>query len=139
LRNNIRGKTLLLIGGMDMLFSYFDEKRRAEERKRKMEKAGNVSAGLAIGALLGGISGILFAPKSGEETRKDISNKATEVGNNVKHKAHELKDQTVELQEKIKANVKTRMDSMKDKKKVIEEGAENIVDEVEEVAEDLKK
>ncbi|NLM05531.1 MAG: YtxH domain-containing protein [Tissierellia bacterium] len=122
-----------------MLFSYFDEKRRAEERKRKMEKAGNVSAGLAIGALLGGISGILFAPKSGEETRKDISNKATEVGNNVKHKAHELKDQTVELQEKIKANVKTRMDSMKDKKKVIEEGAENIVDEVEEVAEDLKK
>lgn len=122
-----------------MIFNYFDEKRRERDRQRKLEKAGNVSAGLAIGAILGGLGGVLFAPKSGEETRKDISNKATEVGNTVKEKAYELKDQTVELQEKIKANVKNRMDSMKDKKKVLEEGAENIVDEVEEVAEDLKK
>ena len=32
--------------------------------------------GLAVGALVGAVAGILTAPKSGEETRKDLKLKA---------------------------------------------------------------
>ena len=35
--------------------------------------------GLAIGAMVGAVAGILSAPKSGEETRKDLKTKAKKV------------------------------------------------------------
>lgn len=40
--------------------------------------AGKFVAGALIGAAAGAIAGILFAPKAGKETRKDIANKAKE-------------------------------------------------------------
>lgn len=36
-------------------------------------------AGFGLGALLGAAAGILFAPKSGDETREDLSKKLKEV------------------------------------------------------------
>ena len=35
--------------------------------------------GLAVGALVGAVAGILTAPKSGEETRKDLKLKAFQL------------------------------------------------------------
>ena len=42
------------------------------------EKDGGLVNGLLIGGLIGVAIGILFAPKSGKETRQDIANKADE-------------------------------------------------------------
>ena len=42
------------------------------------DKNGSFLDGLLLGAIVGGIAGVLLAPKSGEETRKDIQKLATD-------------------------------------------------------------
>jgi|SRR5579863_3093602 gas vesicle protein len=54
--------------------------------------------GLGIGALLG----ILFAPKSGEETRDYLSSKADEGREYAQRKARELRDRADDLIERSK-------------------------------------
>jgi gas vesicle protein len=54
--------------------------------------------GLGIGVAVG----ILFAPKSGEETRQLLRSKADESKDFVKRKTEELKDSAVELADKSK-------------------------------------
>ena len=47
-------------------------------------------AGFGLGAIVGSVAGLLFAPKEGKELREDVANKAKEVGG----KAKELKEKT---------------------------------------------
>ncbi len=54
--------------------------------------------GLGIGVAVG----ILFAPKSGEETRLLLRSKADESKDYLKRKSEELKDSAVELADKSK-------------------------------------
>ncbi|HKS83283.1 MAG TPA: YtxH domain-containing protein [Candidatus Acidoferrales bacterium] len=54
--------------------------------------------GLGIGALLG----ILFAPKSGDETREYLSSKADEGREYAQRKARELRDRAEDLIERSK-------------------------------------
>jgi gas vesicle protein len=54
--------------------------------------------GLGIGALIG----ILFAPKSGEETREYLSSKADEGREFAQRKARELRDRAEDLIERSK-------------------------------------
>lgn len=54
--------------------------------------------GLGIGALLG----ILFAPKSGDETREFLSSKADEGREYAQRKARELRDRAEDLIERSK-------------------------------------
>lgn len=70
------------------IFDYFERKRREEERKRLAEKAGAV----ITGAALGGLAGILFAPDSGEKTRKKIAEKSKDAALNVKSSVEDLAD-----------------------------------------------
>lgn len=42
-------------------------------------------AGFGLGALIGALAGLLFAPKSGNETRDELTNRLSEV----KHKTEE--------------------------------------------------
>ncbi|HOW56806.1 MAG TPA: YtxH domain-containing protein [Smithellaceae bacterium] len=43
------------------------------------ERTGDLFKGLVIGGLIGAALGILFAPKSGKETREDIGRKTDEI------------------------------------------------------------
>ena len=43
------------------------------------ENNNDLLAGLLIGGLIGAALGILFAPKSGKETREDLASKADEL------------------------------------------------------------
>src|SRR5699024_11883894 len=68
------------------LKDYLDDRRKARERelrletrKRQMKSAKNIAVGTILGSLAGVTAGILFAPKSGEETRKDIDRKSTRL------------------------------------------------------------
>jgi gas vesicle protein len=56
-------------------------------------------AGLGIGALVG----ILFAPKSGEETREYLSQKADEGRDYAQRKARELRERAEDLVERSKS------------------------------------
>ena len=55
-------------------------------------KTQKVAAAFLFGAVVGGVIALLYAPKSGKETRKDISD---EINNYVK-KASEAKNQIIE-------------------------------------------
>lgn len=56
----------------------------------KMEK-GDFVAGILIGAVVGAVAGILLAPKSGKETRKDIASYAVKM----KDKALKMKEEAL--------------------------------------------
>lgn len=50
----------------------------ASKKKNKRKVMSEVAVGVAAGTAIGAVSGVLFAPKSGKETRNDI---ACKVGN----------------------------------------------------------
>ena len=56
-------------------------------------------AGFGLGAIVGSVAGLLFAPKEGRELRGEVATKAREVGERAKEiggKAKELKEKTGE-------------------------------------------
>lgn len=64
--------------------------------------------GLGIGALVG----VLFAPKSGEETREFLSKKADEGRDYAQRKARELRERADDLLEKSKEVASKKRDSI---------------------------
>ncbi len=64
--------------------------------------------GLGIGALVG----ILFAPKSGEETREYLAGKADEGREYAQKKARELRDRADDLVERGKDTASRHKDSL---------------------------
>src|SRR5580700_11010429 len=65
-------------------------------------------AGLGIGALVG----ILFAPKSGEDTREYLSSKADEGRDYAQKKARELRERAEDLIERSKEIMARQKDSV---------------------------
>ncbi len=98
-----------------MIFSSWFKKRKKEiQRKSKIKTVKKVIFGTAAGSLSGLLGGLLFSPKSGKETRKDIASSSKDITNNIKEKTTELK-QTID--NKV-TNVK---DSVTDAKEKISE------------------
>ena len=64
--------------------------------------------GLGIGALIG----ILFAPKSGEETREYLANKADEGREYAQKKARELRERAEDLIERSKGVVSRQKEAI---------------------------
>ncbi len=83
-----------------------------------MAKKGLIKGGL-IGVILGAIGGILFAPKSGKETRKDIKDAAVKANREAEKKLKklhaELKDKSVEVKQMAddyKGKAKVELDEL---------------------------
>src|SRR5437660_11600336 len=66
------------------------------------ENGGSKVSYLIVGLGIGALVGILFAPKSGEETRDFLAEKADEGGKYAQRKARELKERAEDLIEKSK-------------------------------------
>ncbi|MFA6008175.1 MAG: YtxH domain-containing protein [Candidatus Shapirobacteria bacterium] len=88
------------------LLDMVNRKRRNEERAKTAMK---FAVGMGIAATIGLAKGILYAPKSGKETREDLKKKAADtlevIRAKVRSKAEVLKDTTAraaaELQNKL--------------------------------------
>ena len=84
----------------------------------KKSKLGALVAGIGIGAA----AGLLLAPKSGEETRKDIQKKAKQIGKKVKDiDLNQVKEDLVKEFDKFKNEMKD-MDKGKAMKLAKEQG-----------------
>ena len=68
---------------------------------------GTLLAGIAIGA---GIA-LLFAPRSGEETRRDLERRARKIGDQAKDLVSEVTESVSEKVQEAKAGVESRRDS----------------------------
>lgn len=69
--------------------------------------SGKLVGALLLGAAVGGLLGILFAPDKGSETRKKISSKGNELTDSVKEKFGEFVD-------KFKKDIETVKDGTTD-------------------------
>lgn len=125
-----------------MVKKYLEEKRKRARREENLKTAKNVAVGTAIGTFIGAITGILFAPKSGKETREDIANKTKEVAGNIKEAVNEQMEVAKKIQGKLKDEIKQVYTDIKEKKKVLPEDLEDsedvvIVEENEETEESV--
>jgi gas vesicle protein len=77
----------------------FGGKKKAREKDLKKKIAKSLALGAVAGSALGAISGVLFAPKSGKETRQQIKDDVTEVA---KKAAIDVKDASEKAAEGIK-------------------------------------
>ena len=76
------------------------------KKQARRERGTGLAAGIAAGAVIGAAVGILFAPKSGKETRADIKEKTGDVASAVKEKTVEyagaVKDKTKDVYQTVK-------------------------------------
>lgn len=76
-----------------------------------IEKHTGGVSNLLVGVLIGAGVALLFAPRTGEETRSDISRRARRAGTKVKGVAEEVSGQVVDTYEGAKARVEEQLDS----------------------------
>lgn len=91
-----------------------EEKRKAKARAERNKKAKVAVTGAAIGTLAGILGGVLFAPKSGKETRNDIKEGS-------KIAAQKLNDKTVELKGNLNTQVTKGKENISEAKSKIKE------------------
>src|SRR3990167_3664618 len=71
-----------------------------------MNNSKKFAIGAAIAAAVGYVAGILTAPKSGKETRKDVQNAAVKVKTEAEKKLKILHSELNDLLKQVKANSK---------------------------------
>ena len=76
----------------------------------KKQKKNLVSSSIkvATGLVTGAVAGLLFAPRSGKDTRKQIQKGASNFGNQVSDKSKELGEATKEQFNHLKDTVKEK-------------------------------
>ena len=114
-----------------MLFRYLERKRRERQIKRGVDSATK----LAVGATVGGVLGILFAPKSGKETRKEIKDKSIDTATKVKNVTEE---KYVELKNNLSDDYKLAKETKKIVVENVKEGYEDIKEDYREAKEEIK-
>lgn len=65
-----------------------------------------------LGLGLGVVAGVLFAPKSGEETRDFLTSKVNEGADLARRRALELREQAIEKLERGKSTVQRHKDNL---------------------------
>ena len=100
---------------------YIEDRARAKQREIKYEiwKAKNHDSrmrtqGALLGALVGVTAGILLAPKSGEETRKDIGDAFDETVRTVKETTTDAIDSAKDTYEDLKYRAYTDLEPVRE-------------------------
>lgn len=79
--------------------------KREKKRAQTVNTAKKIGVGLGIGAAIGSAFGLLFAPKSGKETRKDIADAAKNSVENIKEGAGEMGEKISKVVEEGKEKI----------------------------------
>lgn len=90
----------------------------AMQQPRDMHMAQKESSGMGmafvLGAAIGAISGLLFAPKSGRETRDDIKHKSDDMNTMAHERIEQAKSKAHDLTDKFKSKADESMDRADD-------------------------
>ena len=78
-----------------------------------IEKHSGGVSNLLLGVLIGAGVALLFAPRSGEETRRDIKRRARRAGETVKGAAQGVTEQVVDSYESARSRVEEQIDSVR--------------------------
>ena len=108
-----------------------------------IEKHSGDVGNLLLGVLIGAGVALLFAPRSGQETRREIRRKARQAGDAVKGVAEEVTGQVVESFEGAKARVEEQIDSarsaIESKKRQVSRAMEAGREAAQQAREDLER
>ena len=85
-----------------------------------MARDWDIVKGLVIGGLIGAAIGILFAPKSGKETRQDIADKADELLSKAKEEYEKAVEKSKATYDAAVTRLSTAEGSVREKVKAIE-------------------
>ena len=126
------------------LINYIHEKRLEKERAERNEKiVGTLKVLAGVGA--GFTLGVLFAPKSGKETRKKISDATKKglnyVGENLANAKNYIEEKTSDIREALAEKYDELTDETISEKveEEIEEEVEEAAKKVEEKAKEVKE
>lgn len=95
-----------------------------------MKTKGKVALGTAAGLLAGIAAGVLFAPKSGKETRADIKKAADKVAKMVHDEADELLAKAKKAQANLSAKAKDELSKIVDRVKSARTRVKSVAGEV---------
>lgn len=84
------------------LLQKIEEKKNRKIKTDKKKKVAIATAGVATGAVVGTIAGVLIAPKSGKETIEDVKEKSNKVKNKISENIEDTKNKVKESKVKIK-------------------------------------
>jgi gas vesicle protein len=80
--------------------------KKRDEKKERQKAVKNTAVRLGLGAAVGAVVGLLFAPKKGEETRKDVAEGVKKATGEAKKVAETVKTSVGEKVETLKTKVK---------------------------------
>ncbi len=76
-----------------------------------MAKSGNAIIALAAGAAIGAVAALLYAPESGEKTRKKLSKQARKAQEDIERTTRETYNNLTNKASEFKGSVSERIDS----------------------------
>ena len=99
-----------------------------------MSKESKFLTGIVIGAIVGAAAGILLAPESGEETRKKIADKTSELKEDLEAKFKDVSEKIKNLENEALTGFKDKFYDVKGK---IKEKYAHLSDKVEDLEKDI--
>lgn len=93
-----------------MLRDYLEKIKQDKKKAERKDTTLKVGAGVTVGLAIGAVAGVLFAPKKGEEIRKEIVEKTKSVIDDSK----KMFNSKLELLEQKKEEVEVIVDDLKE-------------------------
>lgn len=91
------------------------EARRERERRERNDTVRKIAVGTIVGSIIGVASGLLFAPKSGKETREDLQQFTRDTTEEVKLRAGEMYDSLREKEAQLRTDIQSKYESFVDR------------------------
>ncbi len=85
-----------------MILKTIKDAKKKKEKEKKIKAIKKIAVAASVGSALGGATGLLFAPKSGKETRQDIAKGVKDASESVRNSAANVKGKAVKVQKGIK-------------------------------------
>lgn len=89
----------------------------AEDKEKPVvvvERRGSGLGSFLFGAICGAVAGILLAPKSGEETQRELREGALKLRVDAENKLHDLREELSDVYERAREDVSERVDSARE-------------------------